>query len=135
MGDLKNSKTKTIDDVQFEVGCLGIKQGRRTWIKLVQAIGPSFAAMHDQDLAGAASLIASQTALPDFFEEIIDTFAQVTLADGRPLVRPAVQEEYFAGKITLTLKWLQFALEVNYGDFFELLASSTAQVDLAKATA
>ena len=114
-------KVEFIDGHEFDVGYLNTKQARRTWTQLVQKLGPSLDAFQDGDVGFAVTKIAEDPALADFFEELVQVFGKVTQIDGKPLLQ--VEARVFQGKVSLTLKWLKFALEVNYSDFLDLLQS------------
>ena len=75
------------------------------------------------DLAGAASALADAVD-PDEFDRIVEQLAATTevwgpgFGDaGAPLGRNF--DEHFASRYVAMLKWLAFALKVNFADFFD----------------
>ena len=118
-------ESREIDGHLFDVGYLNTKVARKTWIKLLKSVGPSLATAQDGNLGGAVELLASQSHLESSFEETIATMMKVTTCDGRALVQ--CEQEVFKGKVGLTLKWLKFALEVNFKDFLDLMGDLLAE--------
>lgn len=119
MSDL-GGEVKEIEGHTFDVGYLNTKVARKTWLKLMQAVGPAFAHAQDGKLDAAVTALASKPELAPFFEELVTTLAKVTMVDGKSLAQ--CEGEVFKGKIGLTFKWLRFALEVNFKDFLDMLA-------------
>lgn len=140
------AKEKKIGEHTYTVHMLGAMEGWRLFVELASAVGPSIGVVldalpesgslkdfaikaqkfadgggiGDMDLKGAKIEAAIRSVLqvvdPDFIQRVTEQLAKVTIVDGAPL--PDVFELHFAGKIGSLVRWLAFALTVQYTDFF-----------------
>lgn len=135
---MREEKSRTIDGVTFSVTQLGFREGRRAFMRLSKSIGPGMTAM----LAGAASIKDVQAQglaagvgrlIQDVSDEDLEYFAEVFGkvtryhtgdSSKRPVLKDTDRESLFAGRLMLFFKWLAFAAEVNFADFFAALAES-----------
>lgn len=73
----------------------------------------------DVTAVGAAMLSLFEGLSPDQLEALTKELLGPATADGKPLL--ATFDLVFAGKVDTIYKVLGFALEVNYGSFFDVL--------------
>lgn len=134
----RNPETREIDGYMFEVTPLGFVQGRRLFVRLSKALGPGLVA-----LAGGAASLASLdlvTVSRDLIQNLDDaelehmaeTLGEVTRywpADNpkaKPYLHKDARETLFSGSILLFFRWLAFACEVQFSDFFDMLRRALA---------
>ncbi len=140
-------KEKTIGGHTYAVHMLPAMEGWRLFVELASAVGPSIGVVLDalpdtgslKDFALNAQKIATEEGIgamdlkgdkieaairsvlkvvdPDFVERVTKQLARQTTVDGKALTD--VFEFHFAGKIGGLVKWLAFALSVQYADFFD----------------
>ena len=132
----KKIKSELIDGFTYEVTQLGAIEGRRLLVKLSKVLLPALGALvkgadgniadvdlSKIDLAGAAEALA--TAMdPDEFDRIVDQLAGTTEVWGPGFGDlggnlPRAFDEHFSARYASMLKWLAFALKVNFSDFFD----------------
>lgn len=135
------SKTRAIGGAKFKVTCLPGTKGRKMLVHLLKLGGPTIAKAlkalqgsnvdsMEQFLESTIGVGSLADALMEFstritedeFEYIVQSFAEYSevctdVANDAWLPMDKQLELYFAGKHLLVLKWLAFALEVNYSDF------------------
>lgn len=116
---MRKEKEAIINGTKFKVTQLGFGDGMELLTMLGRIVGP---ALSDASKAhNPAAMIGDILSRLSFAEisSITDKLARTTRTEreaGRwPLLEPEVD---LAGNYDLTLRWLKFALEVNYGDFF-----------------
>ena len=86
---------------------------------LGRIIGPAIS--DPQKASSPASMLGDIIGRLTFTEisSIADKLAKTTRIEREPGCWPVLEPEVdLAGNYDLTLRWLKFALEVNYGDFF-----------------
>lgn len=136
-------QTRTIGEFTYEVTQFGAKIGNRVLLKVVKSIAPIFMAaaaagqLKSLDVDGIAAAIAGIS--EDEFEWLVEAFAGATdvqVGDTAPSLK-RVYDLHFAGKYSDELAWLAFAIEVNYGPFFQDMkrkaADRLAKSEVAKA--
>lgn len=129
---MQDTQTRDIDDITFRVEQLDVKTARAVFIRLTHLLGPSLAELgklagdgsildvdHTAALGVISKLLASAT------EEDLEYLVQVFMKKSKfkmpeatglvPLVDIA-----FTGRLLTMFKWLAFAIEVNYADFFDV---------------
>ena len=98
---------------------LGFADGIELLTTLGRIIGP---ALSDSQKAGnTVSMIAGIVGRLSYGEiaSVTEKLARSTRIEQEPGRWPVLEPEVdLAGNYDLTLRWLKFALEVNYGDFF-----------------
>jgi len=124
----RKTEEKVIDGVTYKVTQVGAKEARKVQLRLARVAGALMPlALDGSQGAGALAAVASSLARVMTDEDlalVIDTFANQTLfqdpgAGWRGL--PEHYDEHFAGAALRHLRWLRFALEVNFSDFFVAL--------------
>jgi hypothetical protein len=116
---MRKEKEQTINAIKFKVTQLGFADGMELLTTLGRIIGPALS--DPQKAKSPAAMIGDIIGRLSFAEisTISDKLSKSTRIErdsGRwPLLEPEVD---LAGNYDLTLRWLKFALEVNYGDFF-----------------
>jgi hypothetical protein len=126
-----------IDGVKFRVTTLPFGKSKGLLVFLGKKVGPALSA-----LAGSLTLESAVPALAGALEnlnesdldhvmDVLTADACVVLPDGRtPLLCHAdVREEVFGGRVLLFFRFLAFALEVNYADFFAAARKSAPGKD------
>lgn len=146
---------KEIDGYTYEVTQLGNKKGRRLMVRLFKLVGPAAAEFlaalggkdgKDMKSIGDLSTESLANAVADFadritedeLDHIVETLAaktRVNQAGGGAMadLSSDVQDQLWAGSNTTMFKWLAFALEHNYRDFFGGLGSLGALFSRAEA--
>lgn len=116
---MRKEKEQMINGIKFKVTQLGFADGMELLTSIGRIVGP---ALSDPKKAQSpASLIGDVIARVSFTEvsNITHKLARSTLIEREPGRWPILEPEVdLAGNYDLTLRWLKFALEVNYGDFF-----------------
>lgn len=119
------SQSRQIGEFSYEVTQFGAKLGNRVLLKVVKSVAPLFMAaaaagnLKDIDVEGVTSAIAGIS--EDDFEWLVEQFAGATsvqVGDQAPSLKK-VYDLHFAGRYLDELAWLSFAIEVNYGPFFQ----------------
>lgn len=126
-------KKKTIDGITFEVTLLPGTKAMEALVRISRVLGPAMAVLADRPGSSLADLplagMVSRGLETLSFEDLTwlsDLFGERTRfsRDGGkkwPFLSEPNRDELFAGRTTLWLKWLWFALECNYADFLEPL--------------
>ncbi len=128
------SERRTIGEHEYEVTQLPSSKGRRLLVRLFKVLGPAFGELTaggaknvDEVDSGALARAIQELALritSDDLEDVVQELARTTrirMGDKEPELA-SVMELHFAGRYDELIRWLAFALEVNYGSFFGGLA-------------
>jgi hypothetical protein len=116
---MRKEKESSINGIKFKVTQLGFADGMELLTALGHIIGP--AVSDPKKSASSVAIIGDIISRLSYGElaSITDKLAKTTRIEretGRwPVLEPEVD---LAGNYDLTMRWLKFALEVNYGDFF-----------------
>ena len=116
---MRKEKETTIKGKNFKVTQLGFADGMELLTTLGKLLGPVI-----NDTKGSKnpiSLIGGIVSRLTFAEmqRLTAKLAKTTRVEREPGKWPILEPEVdLAGQYDLTLRWLGFALEVNYGDFF-----------------
>lgn len=114
---MRKEKEQTINGIKFKITQLGFADGLELLTTLGRIVGP---ALSDSSKTTAAKLgdILGRLSFAEI-SSITDKLAKTTRIEREPGRWPVLEPEVdLAGSYDLTLRWLHFALEVNYGDFF-----------------
>jgi hypothetical protein len=132
------SETHTIEGVTYKVTQLPFKRGQRLLVRLFKTLGPALAAaiaaaprikgrkLGEMPVAevlpgiSQALLLLSDKLSEQDMEYVTDTLAELTefSRDGKTWLPLSQELEFhFAGRYGAFLKWLGFALRVNYLGF------------------
>ncbi len=116
---MRKEKEQTINRIKFKVTQIGFADGMGLLTTLGKLIGP---ALGDPKKAISPTAmigdIISRVSAAEL-SSITDKLAKTTRIEREPGRWPVLEPEVdLAGSYDLTLRWLGFALEVNYGDFF-----------------
>lgn len=132
---MRKEQEQSINGVKFKVTQLGFADGMELLTKLGHLIGPSLKNHHNPSLTemidptlkdrpqGPSPIamigdIISRLSFSELFYtcELLAKNTRIEREPGRwPVLEPEVD---LAGRYDLATRWLAFALEVNYGDFF-----------------
>lgn len=116
---MRKEKEQTINGINFKVTQLGFADGMELLTTIGRIVGPVLSG--PQKGANPSAIVGDIIGRLSFKEisSVTDKLAKTTRIEreaGRwPVLEPEVD---LAGNYDLTLRWLGFALEVNYGDFF-----------------
>lgn len=119
------SKTKQIGDHVYLVRQLPATQAHKLLLRIGKVLGPALGGglesvqSFELDAAkgiGKAISELFERATPDEVDAIVKAFADYSEVDGKPL--KTMFDLHFAGKLSDMYRWLAFALEANYSDFF-----------------
>jgi len=108
-----------INGIKFKVTQLGFADGMELLTTLGRIIGPAIS--DPKKASSPTSMIGDIIGRLSFAEisSITDKLAKTTRIEREPGRWPGLEPEVdLAGNYDLTLRWLKFALEVNYSDFF-----------------
>ena len=115
---MRKEKEQTINGINFKVTQLGFADGMELLTTLGHIIGST---LSDPKAASSpAAMVGAIISRLTFAEitSITTKLAKSTRIEREPGRWPVLEPEVdLAGQYELTLKWLSFALEVNYGDF------------------
>jgi hypothetical protein len=115
---MRKEKEAIINGTKFKVTQLGFADGMELLTMLGRIVGSTISQPNN---ANAVSMLGDIISRLSFSEvaSITEKLTRTTRIEreaGRwPVLEPEVD---LAGNYDLTLRWLKFALEVNYGDFF-----------------
>lgn len=130
---MREPQKSTIDGVIFEVTPLGFRKGRAVFMRVSKAVGPSLALVAERPGSRLSALPlaeivtrALEAVSDDDLEWLADVLGETTRfsTDGGvklPYLTGPNREQLFAGRISLFFRWIWFALEVNFADFFDFL--------------
>lgn len=124
---LKQKKV-SIDGEEYELTQLGAIQGRRLWLRVLQALSPAL-----KELAAAGKLDegsvaqAFGTLVEGLDDETVEMFCAAFAARTRvcvdgdkwPELEPARFDLHFAGRYISMTKWLGECLLFNFADYFD----------------
>lgn len=116
---MRKEKEAIISGTKFKVMQLGFADGMELLTNLGRIVGPALS--DPQNTANSAAMIGDIIGRLSYGElaSITDKLAKSTRIEREPGKWPVLEPELdLAGNYDLTLRWLKFALEVNYGDFF-----------------
>jgi hypothetical protein len=117
------SKSKTIDGVNFTVTQFPARRAFAVQARLIKTLGPALGAAVGKGVGGEVDLSAALQKLADNIEaDTLVALAQELLAstraDGKELAGDAAFDMAFTGKLLTLYKVLAFLVEVNFADFF-----------------
>ena len=127
---MRQSKTKTIDGIQFTVNQLPVMVACKLTPRIARTFAPLISAV---PLTGDVANVDAGPPLEAFFElmtgdeleYLITTFKQTAYAvlDGKrwELSDSTGFDAVFDGRLLTLFKFLYFAFEVNYQDFYDVL--------------
>jgi hypothetical protein len=116
---MRKEKEQTIIGTKVKVTQLGFSDGIELLTTLGRIVGPALG--DPQKAKNPAAMIGDIIGRLSFAEisTITDKLAKSTRIEREPGRWPLLEPEVdLAGNYDLALRWLKFALEVNYGDFF-----------------
>ena len=116
---MRKEKEAIINDTKFKVTQLGFADGMELLTMLGRIVGPALSDANK--VHNPAAIIGDILGRLSFAEisSVTDKLARTTRIEREPGRWPLLEPEVdLAGNYDLTLRWLKFALEVNYGDFF-----------------
>lgn len=155
----REAKKKTIDGVEFSCIPLGFARGRAVFVRLVKTIGPALveAAKAAPDIASLKSMLGAafsdtetlgavatqilesvdDDALEWFANELGGEFSRYTTDGGAHWVKldREGRERCFDGRMFLFFKWLGFALEANFGEYFRASSAPAKEAPPAEVRA
>jgi hypothetical protein len=127
---MRETKEREIDGTRFRVTQLGALKATDLFVRLMQVLGPTLGeAVGSGAQVDPGKLIAS-LAMNLRSEDIAymrDTLGLVSEVHvgaraqddaWRPMHSRETYDEVFAGRMMLQIRWLTFALEVQFADFF-----------------
>lgn len=117
----------TINGVRYEMAPLPSRKAYRVLLKLTRTVSSGFEQLAENPMAAIGMIARSLDEAT--LDSVIDTMADATLADGKPL-KP-IFDLHFQGKMNDMRHWLMWALELNYGDFTSALLTDSAQLSKA----
>mgnify|MGYP007071591696 CR=1 FL=1 len=135
---MQETKTREIGGLTFEVTTESFASGRVLLVLIGKIAGPSLVKLlsgakslaevkAEADLSGAilAALEQITDARLSEIESILAKSTRVRFDDGRTPFLESCKEAAFAGPARWTryFGWLKFALEVNFGSFFDSLSA------------
>lgn len=116
---MRKEKEAVLKGSKFKVTQLGFADGMELLTTLGNILGPTLAT--SKDTSSTTFMVGDIIARLSFVEvaSITDKLARTTRIEREPGRWPVLEPEVdLAGDYDLTVRWLKFALEVNYGDFF-----------------
>lgn len=138
------SEKKTIDDLEFEVSQLPVKDARAVLVRLTRVLGPALAAfakdgaknLGDIDhmtVANALSQLATTVGEEDL-EYLCEKFGKVSKVKvGNLMVSvDKAGDTVFSGRLTTMFKWIWFCIEVGYSDFLGGLRDMSGRLSAGK---
>lgn len=138
MSSLEDQKQeREIAGVRYEVWPLQFSAGKKILLKIIRAVTSAGDAVNLGQLAQVHAILTAMT--DDDIRLIGDSFGDAARFWNGENMAPLIaknQEMHFAGKIDVFLEWVMFAIEVNYGGFFDgqrrmALASAAAKLTIA----
>jgi hypothetical protein len=116
---MRKEKESIINGTKIKVTQLGFAEGMELLTMLGRIIGPALS--DPKKISQPASIIGDIIGRLSYGElsSITDKLARSTRIEREPGRWPVLEPEVdLAGNYDLTIRWLKFALEVNFGDFF-----------------
>ncbi len=124
------TKSVVIDDLEFEVGMLNVKDARAVLVRLTRVLGPTLTKLAGQDLGSvdvAVTLGHLMTALSeddlDFVCDKFGTVCKVRVGPNLVSVKGA-GEAVFQGKLMTMFRWLWECIQWNFADFLGALQAT-----------
>ncbi len=116
---MRKEKQHTINGINLKVTQLGFADGMELLTTLGRLVGPTLSeARKDSSVTAMIGGIIGRLSFADM-SSITEKLAKTTRIEREPGRWPVLEPEMdLAGNYDLMLRWLAFALEVNYGDFF-----------------
>jgi hypothetical protein len=117
---MRKEKETTINGTRFKVTQLGFADGMELLTSLGKIVGSGLS-IFTKDTTNEALIgeIIKQLSIADVLN-ITERLAKSTRIEREPGRWPVLEPEVdLAGNYDLTIKWLSFALEVNYADFLD----------------
>lgn len=127
------TQTRQIGEFSYEVTMLGAKLSDRVLLKIARSVAPMFllaassGSLKSLDMSSAADAIRDLK--EEEFEWVRDQLAastDVVMADGKKPSLKNIYDLHFAGRVGERLEWFEFAIEVNFGPFFQGLKQKAA---------
>ncbi len=115
---MRETKSTTIGDTEYKVTQLGATRGRQVFTRLAKVVGQGATAANP--IAGIMSALSVEDV--DYLCETLAPLTTVRIVENGKTREPqlsSIFEEWFAGKYMEMVKWLGFALEVNFGSFLK----------------
>jgi len=143
---MQTVERRTIDDIEFEVEQLNIKDARACLVRLSHVLGPALTELAksnakdvlDVDTGVVASALGRL--MTTMSEEDLEYFcgafgkkSKVKVGELWLSVDKA-GDSIFRGRLALMFKWLSFAAEVNYSDFLGVLTSMRGRLSVGAAS-
>lgn len=116
---MRKEQEITLNGLNIKVRQLSFAEGTKLLTLLGNIIGPALKNSPKSDYA--ASLIGDILCRLNHKDltHIIETLAKSTTVERTPGQWPLLEPEVdLVGNYDLTMRWLKFSLEVNFGDFF-----------------
>ena len=132
---MREPQTREIDGITFRVKPLGFAKGRQVFLRIAKAIGPVLKSIPMEKgapfpiMEAIAECVGNVTdADLAWLDEMLATDAAYSTEPGKwPFMSTAlVREQLFDGRFMTYAKWLAFACEVNFADFFAAFGSVNA---------
>ena len=138
----KTTQIKTIDSIEYSIDQLGGMKGLRLFNRLLRLCAPALGSigkaladrksLADMDLDSVGKAVSAM--LVSLTDDDLESLTRELLGsctfdrEGKriELMSPGVFDLEMRGKVGTILKLLSFALEVNYGNFFEALQNAGA---------
>jgi len=121
------TEEKTIENFTFQVHTMPYSVSNKVLYKakdLLNLMVMNEGVPADISPLSAVAFIDSNEEALDFTENKLAEFTQVK-SDGEWMDLAKQREIIFAGRMDLKFKWLEFALEVNFGSFLDGLRRAT----------
>lgn len=138
-----DSFKETIDGVEYTIYMLDPRTSLRLLRRILGAVSPALGAFAGTggDMSAEVSPELFSKIAGDLFDRLdekllddaVDHLASVTHADGKPLKE--TMAIHFRGRIGAMVRWLAFALRVQYADFFAEAKAAIARIGGAKGAA
>lgn len=126
---MRKPVTKKIGKTTYRVTPLGAKQGCKVFTRLANLLGSGLKGAGPGMDRFAAFGTALESLKDSDFEYFCDAFAPVTEFNTGDQRWPHLSDffdDHFAGNYLEMLEWLEFAVEVNFGDFFDAVKEKLA---------
>ena len=115
----RKKESREIDGLVYDVTQLGGIDARNVLLRLMKSLGPSLGALADSPLSAVFEKLALSEADLGYFCEKFGSCSFVHLEDGKLPMLDKVFDDHFAGRTGAMVKWLVFAVEVNFSDFLD----------------
>jgi len=111
----------TVGDYTYEVTQLDAIKGRRTFVKLANAIGPAFKFANSPGALVGNLLTDMKPEDLDYFCDLFGEYSTVTggeYGEKSPQLKGKVFMDHFAGNYLALTEWLVFSVQTNFSSFF-----------------